>query len=59
MASGDFPPHLDAELAAVALSGAIFCLRLMTDERLDPARVPVLIDTVLGPATRPTHNVGP
>jgi TetR/AcrR family transcriptional regulator of autoinduction and epiphytic fitness len=52
VAGGDFPPHLDAGLASLALSGAIFYRRLMTGEPLDPALVPALVDTVLGPADR-------
>ena len=58
VAAGDFPSHLDAELAAVALAGAIFYRRLMTGEPLDPARVPALIDTVLGPADPRPPAVG-
>lgn len=47
--SGDFPATLDADLAATALAGALFYRRLMTADPLDPAEVPALIDTVLGP----------
>lgn len=50
IASGDFPPHIDAELAAQALLGAIFFRRLMTDKAFDPAQAGALIDTVMGPA---------
>lgn len=50
IASGDFPPHLDAELAAVALLGAIFFRRLMTAAPFDPAQAGALIDTVIGAA---------
>jgi TetR/AcrR family transcriptional regulator of autoinduction and epiphytic fitness len=58
VASGDFPPHLDADLAALALAGAIFYRRLMTGEPLDPALVPALIDNVLGPIDRRKHAAG-
>jgi TetR/AcrR family transcriptional regulator of autoinduction and epiphytic fitness len=50
-ASGDFPAHLDAELAALALLGAIFFRRLMTDTTFDPAQAGALIDTVMGGAS--------
>jgi TetR/AcrR family transcriptional regulator of autoinduction and epiphytic fitness len=50
IASGDFPAHLDPELAAQALLGAIFFRRLMTDKAFDPAQAGALIDTVMGPA---------
>ncbi|HLI22172.1 MAG TPA: TetR/AcrR family transcriptional regulator [Stellaceae bacterium] len=49
IASGDFPPHLDAELAAQALLGAVFFRRLMTDKPFDPAEAGALIATVMGP----------
>jgi TetR/AcrR family transcriptional regulator of autoinduction and epiphytic fitness len=52
IATGDFPRHLDPELAAVALLGAIVYCRLMTGEPFDPDRSPDLVDTVLGPAPR-------
>jgi len=48
IASGDFPSHLDAELAALALLGAIFFRRLMTAETFDPAQAGALVDTVMG-----------
>jgi hypothetical protein len=48
VAAGDFPAHLDPELAALALLGAIFYRRLMTVEPFDPQRASELIDTVLG-----------
>ncbi len=46
--AGDFPAHLDPELAALALLGAIFYRRLMSGEPFDPQRAPDLLDTVLG-----------
>ena len=52
VAAGDFPRHIDPELAAVALLGALFMRRLMTSAPFKPARVGELIDTVLGPAPR-------
>lgn len=48
IASGHFPPDLDPDLASLALSGAIFYRRLMTDEPLDPDLVPGLVGSVLG-----------
>ncbi len=48
IASGDFPAELDAELAALALLGAIFFRRLMTDKPFDPAQAGALIGTVIG-----------
>ncbi len=48
IATGDFPPRVDPELAAFALLGAIFFCRLMTNAPFPEARVPGLIDTVLG-----------
>ena len=58
VARGDFPPDLDADLASLALSGAIFYRRLITSEPFDPARVPALIDTVLGLADRLNDDAG-
>jgi TetR/AcrR family transcriptional regulator of autoinduction and epiphytic fitness len=46
--AGDFPSHVDAELAAFALLGAIFFKRLMTSTPFDPERASELTDTVLG-----------
>jgi TetR/AcrR family transcriptional regulator, regulator of autoinduction and epiphytic fitness len=46
VATGDFPPHVDPELAAFALLGAIFFCRLMTNVPFPEERVPALIDTV-------------
>jgi TetR/AcrR family transcriptional regulator of autoinduction and epiphytic fitness len=48
IAGGDFPPRLNAEIAAFALLGAIFFRRLMTSAPFEPAHVGALIDTVLG-----------
>lgn len=48
IATGDFPPRIDPEIAAYALLGAIFFCRLMTNEPFPEARVPDLIDTVFG-----------
>lgn len=47
IASGDFPPRLDPELATEALLGAIFFRRLMTDKPFDPAEAGALIATVV------------
>jgi TetR/AcrR family transcriptional regulator of autoinduction and epiphytic fitness len=49
LSSGDFPAHVDPELASAALAGAIMYHRLMTADRFDPSRVDDLIDSVLGP----------
>jgi AcrR family transcriptional regulator len=48
VASGDFPPRIDPELAALALLGPIFYRRLMSGEPFDPAGAGELVDTVLG-----------
>jgi TetR/AcrR family transcriptional regulator of autoinduction and epiphytic fitness len=48
VAARDFPRHIDPELAALALLGAIFYRRLMSSEPFDPERASELIDTVLG-----------
>ncbi len=48
VADGRFPPHIDPQLAAFALLGAIFFCRLMTSRRFDPDHVDDLINTVLG-----------
>ncbi len=47
---GEFPTHLDPELAALALSGAVFYRRLMTPAPLTTADIPALVRQVLGPA---------
>lgn len=46
---GEFPAHLDPELAALALSGPIFYRRLMTDNPLPVRDIPSLVQQVLGP----------
>lgn len=46
---GEFPAHLDPELAALALSGAVFYRRIMTETPLSPSDVPHLVRQVLGP----------
>jgi AcrR family transcriptional regulator len=48
IATGDFPPRIDPEIAAFALLGAIFFCRLMTDAPFPGKRVRDLIDTVFG-----------
>jgi TetR/AcrR family transcriptional regulator, regulator of autoinduction and epiphytic fitness len=50
VAEGDFSPHLDPELATIALLGTIFYRRLMTGEPFVPEQAGKLVDTVLGPA---------
>lgn len=47
---GDFPSHVDPDLASLALAGAIFYRRLVAGTPLPPADIPQLIDTVLGTA---------
>lgn len=46
---GELPAHLDAELAALALSGPIFYRRIMTARPLPAADIPSLVRQVLGP----------
>ena len=46
---GEFPAHLDPELASVVLSGPIFYRRLMTATPLTAKDVPRLVWQVLGP----------
>ncbi len=48
VASGDFPAHVDPELATVALLGPIFYRRLMSTEPFDPQRAGELVTAVLG-----------
>jgi AcrR family transcriptional regulator len=48
VADGSLPQRIDPEAASVALSGALFYRRLMTDERSDRAYIETLVDTVLG-----------
>ncbi len=47
--SGELARSVDPELAALALAGTIVYCRVMTGEPFDPARVPELLTTVLGP----------
>jgi len=54
VADGSFPSHVDPELAAFALLGAIFFCRLMTSKRFDPENANDLIGVVLG---TPTHHM--
>jgi AcrR family transcriptional regulator len=48
IATGDFPPHIDPEIATFALLGAIFFCRLMTNAPFPETRVRDLLDTVFG-----------
>jgi TetR/AcrR family transcriptional regulator, regulator of autoinduction and epiphytic fitness len=48
VASGDFPNHVDPELATLALLGSIFYRRLMSGEPFDPQRAGELVAAVLG-----------
>jgi TetR/AcrR family transcriptional regulator of autoinduction and epiphytic fitness len=48
VASGDFPAHVDPELATLALLGPIFYRRLMSTEPFDPQRAGELVTAVLG-----------
>ncbi len=48
IALGDFRAGIDPALAGVAILGAIFYRRLMTNETFDPDRAAELIETVLG-----------
>lgn len=47
--AGDVPTHVDPELAAQALAGAVFYRRLMTPRPLARVEVEPLVATVLGP----------
>ncbi|MGB8385345.1 MAG: TetR/AcrR family transcriptional regulator [Dermatophilaceae bacterium] len=47
--AGDFPSHLDPELAAAALAGAVMYRRLMTPTPLSSDDAEPLTTTVLGP----------
>jgi TetR/AcrR family transcriptional regulator, regulator of autoinduction and epiphytic fitness len=46
---GELAGHLDAELAALALSGAVFYRRLMTERPFPAEEVRSLVSQVLGP----------
>ena len=48
VAAGDFPAHIDAELAAMGLLGVIFFRRLMTSVPFMPEHAGRLVDMVLG-----------
>jgi AcrR family transcriptional regulator len=48
VSAGDFPAHVDPELAAMALLGVIFFRRLMSRSPFEPDRAGKLVDTVLG-----------
>lgn len=48
IAQGVFPSHLDPDLAAVALAGAVMYRRLMTPTPLSPADAEELAATILG-----------
>ena len=48
VAVGDFPAHVDPELAAMAFLGVIFFRRLMSPKPFEPERAGELIDTVFG-----------
>lgn len=48
--AGAVGSHVDPELASIALAGAVFYRRLMTDRPLDAGEVEVLLESVLGPA---------
>lgn len=45
--AGDFPADTDPEVAALALAGALFYRRLMTDQPPTPLLVTALVETVL------------
>ena len=47
----ELPPHLDPEMASLALSGPIFYRRIMTAQPLPEREIPRLVEQVLGPAT--------
>jgi TetR/AcrR family transcriptional regulator, regulator of autoinduction and epiphytic fitness len=47
--SGEFPAHVDPELAALALLGVLFYRRLMSGAPFDPEEAGTLVATVLGP----------
>lgn len=55
--SGELPAHIDAELAALALSGAVIYRRVLSPTPLTLDDGHRLMDQVLGP--RPTHPRGP
>lgn len=54
--AGELPPHLDPELAALALSGPFFYRRLMTASPLPADDIPRLVRQVLGPEPESTNG---
>ena len=60
IAVGDFPAHVNPELAAMAFLGVIFFRRLMSPESFEPERAGELIDTVFGvsPASHDSRGQG-
>jgi hypothetical protein len=48
IATGDFSPRIDPEIAAFALLGAIFFCRLMTNTPFPEKRIRDLMDTIFG-----------
>lgn len=58
VASGDFPAHVDPELATLSLLGPIFYRRLMSDEPFDPRRADELVAVVLGPSPSSSEASG-
>ncbi len=53
VARGEFPSHLDPDLTAVALAGAVMYRRLMTPTPLSPADAEALAATILN---QPPHR---
>lgn len=51
VSSGELPSHLNAELAAIALVGAVVYCRTMTSDPLPASRTRQLVFQVLGPIT--------
>lgn len=51
VASGNFPAHIDPDIAAHALLGVVFYRRLMAGEPFDPTCAEELVDAVMGPAS--------
>ncbi len=48
VAAGEFPARVDPDASSVALSGALFYRRLMTDDPSDADFITTLVDSVLG-----------
>jgi TetR/AcrR family transcriptional regulator, regulator of autoinduction and epiphytic fitness len=48
IAAGELPADFDADMAALALSGAIFYRRMMTPEPFTTDEVPALVSQILG-----------